>query len=29
MTTALDKPIPYAQAVDMRFVRKAQAKFKS
>jgi NitT/TauT family transport system substrate-binding protein len=27
--TALDKPIPYAQAVDMRFVRKAQAKFKS
>ena len=27
--TALDKPIPYAQAVDMRFVRKAQAKYKS
>jgi hypothetical protein len=27
--TALDKPIPYAQVVDMRFVRKAQAKFKS
>jgi NitT/TauT family transport system substrate-binding protein len=27
--TALDKPIPYAKAVDMSFVRKAQAKFKS
>ncbi len=25
---ALEKPIPYAQAVDMSFVRKAQAKFK-
>jgi NitT/TauT family transport system substrate-binding protein len=27
--TALDKPIPYAKAVDMSFVRKAQAKYKS
>ena len=27
--TALDKPIPYAQAVDMSFVQKAQAKYKS
>jgi sulfonate transport system substrate-binding protein len=26
---ALDKPIPYAKAVDMSFVRKAHAKFKS
>ena len=26
--TALDKPIPYKQAVDMSFVKKAQAKFK-
>jgi NitT/TauT family transport system substrate-binding protein len=26
---ALDRPIPYARAVDMGFVRKAQAKFKS
>ena len=25
---ALEKPIPYAQAVDMSFVKKAQAKFK-
>ena len=25
---ALDKPIPYAQAVDMTFVKKAQSKFK-
>ena len=27
--TALDKPIPYARAVDMSFVRKAQAKYKA
>jgi hypothetical protein len=27
--TAVDKPIPYAKAVDMSFVRKAHAKFKS
>jgi sulfonate transport system substrate-binding protein len=27
--TALEKPIPYARAVDMSFVRKAQAKYKS
>jgi NitT/TauT family transport system substrate-binding protein len=27
--TALDKPIPYAKAVDMSFVKKAQAKIKS
>jgi len=27
--TAVDKPIAYARAVDMSFVRKAQAKFKS
>jgi NitT/TauT family transport system substrate-binding protein len=27
--TALDKPIPYAKAVDMSFIRKAQAKYKS
>ena len=27
--TALDKPIPYARAVDMSFVKKAQAKYKS
>ena len=26
---AVDKPIPYAKAVDMSFVKKAQAKFKS
>jgi len=26
---AVDKPIPYARAVDMSFVRKAQAKYKS
>ena len=26
---ALDKPIPYAKAVDMSFVKKAQAKYKS
>jgi NitT/TauT family transport system substrate-binding protein len=26
---ALDKPIPYTQAVDMSFVKKAQAKYKS
>jgi len=26
---AVDKPIPYARAVDMSFVKKAQAKFKS
>ena len=26
---ALEKPIPYAQAADMSFVRKAQAKYKS
>jgi hypothetical protein len=26
---AVDKPIPYAKAVDMSFVRKAQAKHKS
>jgi NitT/TauT family transport system substrate-binding protein len=26
---ALDKPIPYARAVDMSFVKKAQAKYKS
>jgi hypothetical protein len=26
--TAVDKPIPYKQAVDMSFVKKAQAKFK-
>jgi NitT/TauT family transport system substrate-binding protein len=26
---AVEKPIPYARAVDMAFVRKAQAKFKS
>jgi NitT/TauT family transport system substrate-binding protein len=26
--TALDKPIPYRQAVDMSFVKKAQAKYK-
>jgi NitT/TauT family transport system substrate-binding protein len=26
---ALDKPIPYAKAVDMSFVRKAQAKYRS
>jgi NitT/TauT family transport system substrate-binding protein len=26
---AVEKPIPYAQATDMAFVRKAQAKFKS
>jgi hypothetical protein len=25
---ALDKPIPYATAVDMSFVKKAQAKYK-
>ena len=27
--TAIDKPIPYAKAVDMSFVRKAHAKYKS
>ncbi len=27
--TAVEKPIPYAKAVDMSFVRKAQAKYKS
>ncbi|HEU5320319.1 MAG TPA: ABC transporter substrate-binding protein [Methylomirabilota bacterium] len=27
--TAIDRPIPYAKAVDMSFVRRAQAKFKS
>jgi NitT/TauT family transport system substrate-binding protein len=27
--TAIDKPIPYAKAVNMSFVRKAQAKYKS
>ena len=27
--TAIDKPIPYARAVDQSFVRKAQAKYKS
>ena len=27
--TAVDKPIPYARAVNMSFVRKAQAKYKS
>jgi NitT/TauT family transport system substrate-binding protein len=27
--TAVDKPIPYAKAVDISFVRKAQAKYKS
>ena len=26
--TAVDKPIPYTQAVDMSFVKKAQAKYK-
>ena len=26
---ALNKPIPYARAVDMSFVKKAQAKYKS
>jgi ABC-type nitrate/sulfonate/bicarbonate transport system substrate-binding protein len=26
---AIDKPIPYARAVDMSFVKKAQAKYKS
>ena len=26
---AVDKPIPFAKAVDMSFVKKAQAKFKS
>ena len=26
---AVDKPIPYARAVDMGFVKKAQAKYKS
>ena len=26
---ALDKPVPYAKAVDMSFVKKAQAKYKS
>lgn len=27
--TAVEKPIPYAKAVDMSFVKKAHAKFKS
>ncbi len=27
--TALDRPVPYAKAVDMSFVRKAQAKHPS
>ena len=27
--TAIDKPIPYAKAVDMSFVKKAHAKFRS
>jgi len=26
---AVDKPVPYAKAVDMSFVKKAQAKYKS
>ena len=26
---AVDKPVPYAKAVDMTFVKKAHAKFKS
>jgi hypothetical protein len=26
---AVDKPIPYAKTVDMAFVKKARAKFKS
>jgi len=26
--TAVDKPIPYKQAVDMSFVKKAQARYK-
>jgi hypothetical protein len=27
--TAIDKPIPYTKAVDMSFVKKAHAKFRS